>query len=75
MAGRMPEMPNPLTADDIVPLVECLTPQERVRLFRLITASTSRDAAVYGSAPPSPVEFSTDEEPLAWEADGWEGVG
>lgn len=63
-----------MTADDILPLIAGLTPQERIRLFRLITARPGTDAAAaYGSVPPGQDEFSTDEEPLAWEAEGWEG--
>ncbi len=68
-------MRSSLTADDIAALVERLTPLERVRLFRLITASAARDGAVYRAAPPARDEFSGDGEPLAWEAQGWEGVG
>jgi hypothetical protein len=41
----------------------------------LITRSTGGDALAYRSTPPVPDEFSTDEEPLAREAEGWEGVG
>jgi hypothetical protein len=33
------------------------------------------DAPVYRSVPPSSDEFSADEEPLAWDAEGWEDVG
>jgi len=29
------------------------------------------DAPVYRSVPPSRDEFSADEEPLAWDAEGW----
>ena len=70
----MQAMAKPLTADDIIPLVASLTPQERVRLLRLIALSQGTDAAVYESVPPSRDEFSSDEEPLAWEAEGWEDV-
>jgi hypothetical protein len=64
-----------MTVDDILPLVANLTPQERVRLLRLIASRPSTDpAAVYEAMPPGDDEFSTDEEPLAWEADGWEKV-
>jgi hypothetical protein len=70
----MRAMPKPLTAEDIIPLVACLTPQERVRLLRLITSPPGADAAVYRSAPPAHEEFSTDEEPLAWDTEGWEDV-
>ena len=68
-------MPKSLTADDILPLVASLTPQERVRLLRLITSPPAADAPVYRSVPRARDEFSTDEEPLAWDAEGWEDVG
>ena len=71
----MQAMLKPLTADDIIPLVASLTPQERVRLLRLITSPPGADAPVYLSVPPARDEFSTDEEPLAWDPEGWEGVG
>jgi hypothetical protein len=68
-------MAKPMTADDILPLVASLTPEERVRLLRLIASRPTADpAAVYGATPPGDDEFSTDEEPLAWEAEGWEKV-
>jgi hypothetical protein len=50
-------MARALKADDILPLVETLTPQERVRLLRLI-------------ARPASGEFSADDEPLAWDSEG-----
>ena len=65
-------MAKTLTADDILPLVASLTPQERERLLRLIAVPQGEDAPVYRSAAPSRDEFSADEEPLAWEAGGWE---
>ena len=68
-------MANILTADDILPLVASLTPQERVRLLRLIALPQDADASVYRSVPPSRDEFSADEEPLAWDPEGWEGYG
>lgn len=68
-------MAKAMTADDILPLVANLTPQERVRLFRLITSRPSAEAgAVYRAVPPGQDEFSSDEEPLAWEAEGWENI-
>ena len=68
-------MARTLTADDILPLVASLTHQERVRLLRLITLPQGSDAPVYRSVPPLRDEFSADEEPLAWDAEGWDGVG
>ncbi len=63
-----------LTADDIVPLIAALTPQERIRLLRLIVKPQSGDASLYQAIPPSSQEFSADDEPLAWESEDWENV-
>jgi hypothetical protein len=71
----MQAMGKALTADDILPLVTALTPKERARLLRLITTQRGVDAQNYRAAPPKPDEFASDEEPLAWEAEGWEDVG
>jgi hypothetical protein len=66
-------MAKSMTADDILPLVASLTPQERVRLLRLIASRPSSDAAAASSAvPPGKDEFSSDEEPLSWDAEDWE---
>lgn len=67
-------MARALTADDILPLVDSLAPQERVRLQRLIARPQGGDASVYRSVPPSRDEFSADDEPLAWDAEGWEDI-
>jgi hypothetical protein len=68
-------VPRPTTADDLLPLVDDLTPRERVRLLRLMTSkSNASAAAAYDSAPPGRDEFSADEDPLAWEAEGWEDL-
>jgi len=71
----MQAMAKTLSADDILPLVASLTPKERVRLLRLIALPQGADAPVYQSVPPSRGEFSADEEPLAWDAEGWEEMG
>src|SRR5690606_3548197 len=58
------------TVDDILPLVADLSPQERVRLLKLIAARPATDAATgYAAIPPGEDEFSSDDEPLSWEAD------
>jgi hypothetical protein len=67
-------MPKPLTADDLLPLVACLTPQERIRLLRLLSAPSSADAAAYRAAPPGRQEFSADDDALGWDAEGWDSV-
>ena len=68
-------MPRPLTAEDLLPLVGCLSQEERLRLLRLITTDGERDAEIYALVPPQVDEFSSEEDALAWDADGWEGVG
>jgi hypothetical protein len=68
-------MARALTADDILQLVDSLPPRERVRLQRLIAMPQGGDASVYRSVPPSRDEFSADDEPLAWDAEGWEDIG
>lgn len=70
----MQSMPGPLTVEQIVPLVEALPPAERARLLRLIIASSNADSSIYAASPPSSSEFSTDEDPLAWDSEGWEDV-
>jgi hypothetical protein len=67
-------MSQPLTADDILPLVAQLSPAERLRLFRLIQ-SVGDDLEGYRAAPPGQAEFSSDEDQLAWDGDGWENMG
>jgi hypothetical protein len=71
----MPVVGKALKADDILPLVAALAPEERVRLLRLIASPDAGDDSVYASVPPRRDEFSADDDSLAWEADGWENVG
>jgi hypothetical protein len=54
-------MPRLLTADEIMPLVASLSDSERVRLLRWIALPRGTDASAY-----------SEDEPLAWDADGWE---
>ena len=75
-SGRIAVMAKPLSADDILPLVACLTPKERLRLLRLISVRPGADDGdAYRALPPTREEFSSDEEPLGWDAEGWEDVG
>jgi hypothetical protein len=69
------QMPRLLTAEDIMPLVASLTERERARLLRLIAPPHSNDSFAYAAVPPQPEEFTTDDEPLCWEAEGWEQFG
>ena len=69
-------MAKPLTADDVLPSVASLTPQERVRLLRLISMRSSEGAvAAYRSTPVGQGELSSDEDALSWDSEGWENVG
>lgn len=68
--GRMSQ---PLTADDLLPLIAKLSSAERRKLFRLIQKVGS-DVEAYRAVPPAQDEFSSDEETLAWDGDGWEDV-
>ncbi len=69
-------MAKRMSADDILPLVATLAPQERARLFRLMAGQPSDDdSSLYDATPPRHSEFSNNNEPLAWEADGWEDIG
>jgi hypothetical protein len=65
---------NPLRAEDLWPLVQKLPHDEQVRLAKLALMAASRepsgDADAYRTAPPGPEEFSSDDETLAWEAEG-----
>jgi len=76
LSGRIALMAKVLSAEDIFPLVDCLSPHERLRLLWLITAQPSGgDRGAYRAIPPRDEEFSTDQDPLAWDAEGWEDVG
>jgi hypothetical protein len=42
------------------------------RLLRLIASPRGNDEFLYKSIPPSRAEFFADDEPLGWEAEGWD---
>jgi hypothetical protein len=69
-------MAKSMTVEEILPLVAGLTLADRARLLRMIAASAGVSAvAAYTAVPTGADEFSSDEDPLAWESDGWEEVG
>jgi hypothetical protein len=74
LPDTLSQMPQPLTANDLLPLVARLAPGERVRLVQLIETAPVQGASSYGVAQPGQDEFSGDEEPLAWDAEGWEEI-
>ena len=65
-------MPRLLTADDLMPLVASLPDSERIKLLRRIASPRGNDVSAYVAAPPTRDEFSGDEEPIAWDAEGWD---
>jgi hypothetical protein len=71
-------MAQPLTADDLLPLIAKLPHDEQVRLAQLALRAArdaARDAAAYRATPVRPDEFSQDEEGASWESEGWEAAG
>lgn len=71
-------MAQPLTADDLLPLVAKLPHDEQIRLAQLVLRAArdaTRDAAAYRRIPVRPDEFSQDDEGASWEAEGWEASG
>jgi prevent-host-death family protein len=50
---------------------EVLIVENGKALARIIPAT---DSAIYKSHMPTAAEFSSDEESLAWDTDGWENV-
>lgn len=71
-------MAEPLTAQDLWPLVEKLPHDEQLRLARLVLRAAARSRAArsaYVDQQPRTDEFGSDDEPLAWEAEGWEQFG
>jgi hypothetical protein len=55
-----------------MPLVASLPDSERIRLLRWIASPHGTNRSAYRVAPPAREEFSSDGEPLAWEAEGWD---
>jgi len=48
------------------------------RLAKLALRAVATDdssTGAYAAAPPTPDEFSSDDEPLVWEGQGWEEFG
>jgi hypothetical protein len=55
-----------------MPLVATLTERERIRLLRWISSRRGPDTLAYRVVPPTHDEFSSDDEAIAWDAEGWE---
>lgn len=62
-----------LTAEDLRPLIMKLSVDERQKLARIAARATVKsDEELYAANPPRNHEFDSDDEPLAWEGEGWE---
>jgi hypothetical protein len=61
-----------LTADDLMPPGASLPDGERMKLLRWIASPHGTDACAHKVAPLTRDEFSGDDDPIAWEADGWD---
>jgi len=71
-------MAQPLTADDLLPLVAKLPHDEQVRLAQLALRAardSTRDDAAYRAQPVRAEEFSQDDDGASWEGEGWEANG
>ena len=68
-------MASTLTAQDLWPIVEKLSHEEQIRLAKLALRAAATSGAGYGGQPPAAEEFGAEDEPLAWDAEGWEQFG
>ncbi len=48
--------------------------ETQAQAIKEVVAWQLAEGAVYDAAPPRRDEFSGDDEPLAWEAEGWENL-
>jgi hypothetical protein len=60
---------------EVLPLIAKLSREEWHRLLRLAFRQDSTDADAYAAQPVTPDEFGSDDDALAWEPEGWEGIG
>jgi hypothetical protein len=44
-------------------------------LLRLVFRQSRTDAAAYAAEPVRQDELGSEDDALAWEAEGWEGIG
>ena len=64
-----------LSAHDLWPIARKLPPAEQVQLAKLLlggVAARRTDAEAYAALPPGKDEFSSEEDALGWEGEGWE---
>ncbi len=71
----MAQAAEKLSAGDLWPIAKKLQRDEQVRLARLLlreAAVRRTDADAYAALPPAEDEFSSDQDALGWEGEGWE---
>jgi hypothetical protein len=71
--ATLERMSDPLTASDFLPLILRLPHDERVRLAKLALRAAARSDSLPAAelAPLSPNDLLLEDEPLAWESEGW----
>ena len=67
-------MPEPLTAEDLLPLIAKLSSEERRRLIQLMIRQGSTSAEVHTTGDLTSDKRTIADDPLGWEADGWEST-
>jgi hypothetical protein len=72
----MAEAAKRLAAVDVWPIAKKLPRDEQLQLARLLlrqaATSLAADGEAYAAAPPGEEEFTSDEDVLDWEGEGWE---
>lgn len=65
-----------VTAKDLWPLVTTLSHDEQVRLAKLAAAGgvPAADLLQYQATPAGAHEFSSSDDPLGWDAEGWDDL-
>ena len=61
-----------LSAEEMIPLVASMADGERVRLLQWVAPAQGADEPAYRAVPAALDEFSGGDEPLSWDADGWD---
>jgi hypothetical protein len=69
-------MDHSLKAEDVLPLIRRLSTDERLRLIRLaqLKQNPGDDERAYAVLPVREGEFSSDEDLLGWDSEGWENI-
>jgi hypothetical protein len=66
---------NPPDTRELWSLIRRLPREERLRLAKMVFRSAAEDGddtVAYADAPVGPDEFSSEDEPLSWDAEGWD---